>query len=301
MMKIDLLNAMRLLFLIAAAFSILILGDTGAGAASNRGASVKGAEDGWSLVWADDFRKDGAPDPANWNYENGFVRNDEAQWYQPENARCKRGKLIIEARREQKPNPNYVPGSTDWRTSRQTAEYTSASVTTRGKHSWLYGRFEMRARIDTRPGLWPAFWTLGTEGPWPSNGEIDILEYYRGTLLANVAWGSGQPGRGNWHTVKRPLSEFGDPSWSRKIHVWRMDWTEDSIKLYVDDYLMNTTLLKDTVNDDRAHVNPFTRPQYIILNLAVGGRSGGDPSKTKFPARYEIDYVRVYQKMVSAS
>jgi len=75
-----------------------------------------------------------------------------------------------------------------------------------------------------------------------------------------------------------------------------MDWTPESIRLHVDNTLMNTTLLKDTVNGDPAHVNPFQHPQYLILNLAIGGQNGGDPSKTKFPARYEVDYVRGYQK-----
>src|ERR1051325_8652973 len=143
---------------------------------------------GWRLVWADEFDKDGRPDPRNWGYESGFVRNRELQWYQPDNARCERGLLVIEGRRERKANPNFRPGSTDWMTERAYAEYTSTSLLTRGRREWLYGRFEMRARIDTRQGLWPAFWTLGVEGEWPKGVEIDIMEYYGGTLLANVAW-----------------------------------------------------------------------------------------------------------------
>ncbi|HET6387414.1 MAG TPA: glycoside hydrolase family 16 protein [Armatimonadota bacterium] len=282
---------------VAASAAVLVMVMVVRAQAPPPSADSSSADDaGWKLVWSDEFRKNGAPDPANWGYENGFVRNNEAQWYQPENARCRGGKLIIEAKRERKPNPDYKAGSTDWRTSREAAEYTSASLTTRGKHSWIYGRFEMRAKIDTRPGLWPAFWTVGTEGQWPRGGEIDIMEYYRNMLLANVAWGTDKQWVGKWHTVKRPLAEFNDPNWSKKFHVWRMDWTPESIELYVDGYLMNRTLLKDTVNGDSAHLNPFQHPQYIILNLAVGGNSGGDPSKTKFPSRYVIDYVRVYQK-----
>lgn len=83
---------------------------------------------------------------------------------------------MIEARRETKPNPTFEPGSTDRRRGRENIEYTSASLTTRGMHIWRHGRFEMRARLDTRSGMWPAFWTLGTSGGWPSNGEIDIME-----------------------------------------------------------------------------------------------------------------------------
>ncbi len=250
----------------------------------------------WKLVWSDEFNADGPPDPAKWGYETGFVRNHEAQWYQPQNARCEGGLLIIEARRERRPNPNFRPDSQDWRTSREAAEYTSASLTTRGKAAWTYGRFEMRARIDTRAGLWPAFWTVGAQGRWPHGGEIDIMEFYRGDLLANVAWGNDKPWTACWHTEKRPLSFFGDPDWSKKFHVWRMDWTAESIKLYVDDLLLNTTLLRDTVNRDAEHVNPFHGPQFIILNLAIGGDSGGDPSGTEFPARFEVDYIRVYQQ-----
>ena len=137
--------------------------------------------DGYRLVWHDEFNKDGPLNPADWGSEQGFVRNEELQWYQPENVVCKDGFLVIEARKESKPNPRYVaPGTSSgggraWQ-NRPTIEVTSASITTRGKHSWLYGRFEIRAKIDTRSGSWPAFWTLGTQGRWPASGEIDIME-----------------------------------------------------------------------------------------------------------------------------
>src|SRR5205823_11971284 len=84
--------------------------------------------------------------------------NEELQWYRPENARVEHGQLIIEARRERLPNPAFDSTINDWRARRPYAAYTSASLTTRGLASWQYGRFEMRARIDVRPGLWPAFW-----------------------------------------------------------------------------------------------------------------------------------------------
>ena len=164
---------------------------------------------GWKLVWSDEFNTPGQPDPAKWGYEKGFVRNREAQWYQPENARCDNGLLIIEARREKLPNPIYRAGSSDWKTSREFIEYTSASLMTKGLHQWQYGRFEMRGRIDTRPGMWPAFWTLGVSGEWPSNGEIDIMEYYDDTLLFNVAWAGipTPPDRSTtWNTKRIPLA-----------------------------------------------------------------------------------------------
>ena len=245
------------------------------------------------MVWSDEFNEDGAPAGANWTYERGFVRNQEAQWYQPENARVSGGLLVVEARRERVPNPNYQAGSTDWRRGRQFAAYTSASLITRGLHAWQYARFEMRAPIDTRDGLWPAFWTLGTSGSWPRNGEVDIMEYYRGMLLANVAWGSADSGRATWDTTRTPVTSLGD-GWTNQFHVWRMDWDERSIRLSVDDRVLNETDVATTVNPDGT--NPLRQPHYIIVNLAIGGTSGGDPSATTFPARLEVDYVRVYQR-----
>ena len=246
---------------------------------------------GYALIWSDEFATDGAPDPANWTYERGFARNQELQWYQPDNARIVGGQLVIEARRERLPNPGYQAGAADWKRNREVAEYTSTSLITRGLHSWQYGRFEMRARIDTRAGLWPAFWTLGTSGAWPRNGEVDIMEYYNRVLLANVAWGG--EGRAAWDASRTPLTWFGD-GWSSQFHVWRMDWDADNIRLFVDDRLLNETDLSKTTNPDGT--NPLRQPHYMIVNLAVGGTSGGDPAATEFPARLEVDYIRVYQR-----
>jgi len=251
---------------------------------------------GYTLVWHDEFNQPGPPDPKNWTFENGFVRNEELQWYQPQNAWCENGHLIVEARREQIPNPKYNAASADWKLNRATAAYSSASLNTRGLHTWQYGRFEMRAKIDTDSGMWPAFWTLGVAGGWPAGGEVDIMEFYKGTLLANVAWGSPRPGNAVWNSSKKPLAEFPDPQWADKFHVWRMDWEENSIKLYVDGQLLNEQDLEKAYNEDAAHQNPFRQAHYLLVNLAIGGQQGGDPSATKFPARYEIDYVRVYQK-----
>ncbi len=261
--------------------------------AGTRGAEG-GAPAGYRMVWHDEFDAAGRPDAAGWTYETGFVRNEELQLYRPENAVVKDGMLVIEARREKVANPGYRPDGRGWRQQRPFADYTSASVTTKGLHSWLYGRFEMRARIDTRAGLWPAFWTLGASGRWPAGGEIDIMEYYRGMLLANAAW-LGADGRPEWDDTRKPITDFG-PEWSSKFHIWRMDWDDKSIRLYVDGRLLNDVDVTKTINQDVAHDNPFHHPQYIIINLAVGGGSGGDPSGTEFPARYEIDWVRVYQK-----
>ena len=235
----------------------------------------------WRLVWSDEFNKDGQPDPRNWTNESGFVRNKELQWYQAENAWCERGLLVIEARREKKENPGFHSLSRDWRSEREYAEYTSASLRTKGLHNWQFGRFEMRARIDSRSGLWPAFWTMGIKGEWPHCGEIDIMEFYRGILLANVAWGSQRRWVPHWDSVRLPIARL-DSDWPDEFHVWRMDWDRESIKLHLDERLLNATHLNETVNEDWQAKNPFHQPHFVLLNLAVGGTNGGDPRSTGF-------------------
>ena len=246
----------------------------------------------WKLVWADEFDRNGRPDPDKWTYETGFVRNQELQWYKPANAWVENGLLTIEGRRERVRNPDFEAGSGNWKRNREFAEYTSSSLTTKEIRSWCYGRFEMRGRIDTRAGPWPAFWNLGAEGRWPHNGEIDIMEYYRGVLLSNLIWAG--PQRPASITRKKPIASFDDPGWSNKFHVWRMDWDENRILITVDGLTLNDSDLNQTANPDGK--NPYRHAHQIILNLAIGGTAGGDPSQTKFPARFEADYVRVFQK-----
>lgn len=252
-------------------------------------------KEGYQLVWADEFNRDGQPDSTHWRYEAGFVRNEELQWYQRENASIKNGQLIIEGRKEQKANPDYTPGHKNWRKNRPTINYTSSCLLTAGKQAWLYGRFEMRGRIDVRNGIWPAWWTLGVEKPWPGNGEIDIMEYYRGRLLANIAC-LGQNRRPEWYSKTFSVDSLGGTAWASQFHVWRMDWTADAIALYVDDILLNKVTLDVLANKDGSGFNPFKQPHYMLLNLAIGGQNGGDPANTSFPALFEVDYVRVYQK-----
>ena len=258
-------------------------------------AVTEAANENWKLVWADEFNINGAPDPANWNYEHGFARNNEAQWYQPENAFCTNGLLVIEARRETKSNPHYVAGSTDWRKERKTIEYTSASLTTRHLREFKYGKFELRARIDTRSGSWPAFWTLGAERGhtrWPACGEVDIMEFYTGTVLANFGYQSDHQIK--WLAAKKPLAEFNDPAWTEKFHTWTMLWDEQKMDLLLDGQLMNHLDLATADNADSG--NPFHRSVYLLLNQAIGGDSGGDPAPTTFPVKFEVDWVRVYQR-----
>lgn len=251
--------------------------------------------DHYTLIWADEFNQKGRPDTSNWNYEKGFVRNEELQWYQPENANCEKGLLVIEAKKEARPNPNYTPESKDWRKKRSTIDYTSSCLITRNKHQWLYGRFVLRARIDISAGMWPAWWTLGVSKPWPGNGEIDIMEYYRGKLLANIAC-LGSDRKAYWFSNTFKTDSLGGKKWADQFHIWRMDWTEEFIALYCDDQLLNKVNLDELVNKDGSGFNPFKQPHYMLLNFALGGMNGGDPSSTTFPRRFEVDYVRVYQK-----
>jgi beta-glucanase (GH16 family) len=250
-------------------------------------------KNGYKLIWSAEFNKDGRPDTTVWGFEHGFVRNREDQWYQQENAYCRDGLLIIEAKKVHLPNPWYEAHSKDWRKARKWISYTSASLNTSGRRSWMYGRFVMRAKIDTAAGLWPAFWTLGVKGKWPSNGETDIMEYYDHHLLANVARSAGKPFLAKWFSVSKPMTVF-NADWGDRFHVWTMDWDSSGIRLYVDGRLMNRVSSDSLVNPDGTR--PFSQPHYILLNLAIGGERGGDPESTSFPRKFEIDYVRVYKK-----
>lgn len=258
----------------------------------------------WRLVWSDEFTAAGRPDPATWNFEHGFVRNHEAQWYQEQNAWQEDGLLIIEARREHNlPNPTYREGSPQWGRQRPTIDYTSACLTTQGKRTFRYGRLEVSARIPTAGGSWPAIWTLGSGMPWPSCGEVDVMEYYRiggvPHILANAAWGCDEPHRAVWNSRRVPFAHFTgrDPQWAQRFHLWRMDWDERFIRIYLDDELINTIELSQTVNGAIGrHANPFQEPHYILLNLALGGDNGGTIDDDALPMRYEIDYVRIYEQ-----
>jgi beta-glucanase (GH16 family) len=235
------------------------------------------------LVWQDEFDQcpSGRPDPANWNYEHGMVRNNEAQWYQPDNALCVNGSLVITAERV---TPSAAKGN---------AKYTSSSLITAGLHEFQYGRFEMRAKIDIRLGSWPAFWTIGNDTSkigWPKCGEIDIMEFYRGKVLANIMYAKTN-GAQQWSSKTKPVAQ----QWAEDFHVWAMDWTDKEVTLSLDDVVMNSVKVSDAPAQGK-YPNPFKQPLYIIINQALGGTNGGDPSKTNFPLKYEIDYIRVYDK-----
>lgn len=237
----------------------------------------------WKLVWEDNFDADGLPDSKIWNYEEGYIRNSEAQYYTKgrlENARVENGSLIIEARKD------------NWNDK----EITSASVNTYGKKSMLYGKVEVRAKLPTGKGTWPAIWMLGNsiqEGSsWPACGEIDIMEnvgYAPDVIHANIhtkAYNhSIGTGKGNKITIEKPYEDF---------HVYTVEWFESEMRFFVDDTLYFTYKKEGTGND----VWPFDKPHYLIINLAIGGGWGGSQgiADDLLPQKYYIDYVKVYKQ-----
>lgn len=252
------------------------------------------------LVWQEEFDVPGAPNPASWTFEEGFVRNREMQWYQPQNAMVRNGALVIEGRRESRPNPLYnAEAKGDWRAERKTIDYTSACL--HSTRSWLYGRIQVRARLQAEEGLWPAIWFLGTnrsrEG-WPNCGEVDLLEYYQESILANFCWAASNPSTlhtAQWNTQKTPIAKFiaKSPTWRTDWHIWEMVWTPERIDLCIDGETINSLRLDDVTTPDGS--NPFRKPMFLLLNLAMGS-TGGSLEKTRLPGHFEVDWVRVWQR-----
>ena len=249
----------------------------------------------WTLIWSDEFDSGSTPEypnPANWSYEEGYKRNQEWQYYTNalQNAYCQDGLLHIEA--HQHPAGTYPTGSY----TGQDGSISSASLKSVNKVEYQYGWLEMRARIDTRWGSWPAFWTLGTNGGWPDGGECDIMEYYRGMLKFNVAWWkTGDPTwTPRWDSATVYVSSLAS-GWADGFHKWAMEWTPDYVNLYLDGVLYNTwDSSQDDNGDGDTSTEGFQQPHYILLNQAIGGTAGGDASGLTYPTHYEIDYVRWY-------
>ena len=257
----------------------------------------------YDLVWADEFNGTGAFDSTKWISEVGFKRNHEAQYYHPDNSVQSGGNLVMTAKRETNfVNPEYDPSQTDWRKKRATADWTSGSLMTKGKIDFLYGRFEIRAKVTNLEGTWPAIWTVGSSDDcsWPANGEIDIMENYTGGILGNFAVAKSGLYRANWDAIKIPVSDLG-ANWEDEYHIWTLDWHEDRMAIYVDDFFVNdidlnsSSSFNSNLSESCPGMNPFRTPQFLWLNLAIGGVSGGDPSGLGNTTEYLVDYVRAYQ------
>lgn len=237
---------------------------------------------GYKLVFQDEFDYKGLPLEKNWTYEEGYKRNNEKQYYAQarlENSRVNEGKLTIEARQDGYRNH----------------EVTSASITTQNKFEFAYGYVEVRAKYPTGKGTWPAIWMLGAniqKVGWPLCGEIDLLE--------NVGF-DPEKVHFNVHTKAYHHSigtnkgtSIDVPKGYEGFHTYGMHWTKDKLVWYFDgkqvfEYKKESTDLEKW---------PFDDPQYLILNLAIGGSWGGmqgiDPKI--YPSQFQVDYVRVYQQ-----
>jgi beta-glucanase (GH16 family) len=238
----------------------------------------------YKLVWSDEF--DGSEvDLDHWSYETGASGwgNNELQNYTAgENAEVSDGKLIITAR---KIDDLKKPGS-----------YTSTRLKSAGKEEFTYGRMEIRAKLPSGTGIWPATWMLGSSFSsvgWPACGEIDIMEYvgYQPNTIhstVHTSSGSGNTGDGNSKTLETCEEEF---------HVYGLLWTEEKLVFYTDSP-DNVTHVYNPVNKTEENW-PFDQVQYFILNVAVGGNWGGAQGidNSIFPQSMEIDYVRVYQEV----
>lgn len=259
----------------------------------------------WQMVWNDEFDKPGEPDPAKWGYEEGFVRNREDQYYtknRRENARVENGHLIIEARKETYKNPRFTTKEDpSWQKNREKAEYTSACVNTLNLAAWKYGKVEIKAKLPMGQGAWPAFWMMGSDIQkigWPKCGEIDIMEHVsssKGTVYGTSHWPKKNGGRSDkkgFDIKNRRLDDW---------HTYGIEWDEKKITYFFDGQpygTFETGAADGTVEkgqgDDK---NPFRKPFYLLINLAVGGEWGGPPDGKDYPQQLIVDYVRIYQKI----
>jgi beta-glucanase (GH16 family) len=233
-------------------------------------------------MWADEFDYTGLPDKAKWGYDigGGGWGNNELEYYtdREENASVANGLLTITAKKETYQNRNY----------------TSARLVSKGKGDFLYGRFEVKARLPKGKGTWPAIWMLPTDwayGGWPKSGEIDIMEhvgYDPDVVHISVHTEAYNHTIGTQKTATKKVEKAME-----EFHLYRVDWTPYAIRGYIDDKLLFTF-----VNEKKGSAEwPFDKRFHFLLNVAVGGNWGGAQGMddSVFPAKMEIDYVRVYK------
>ncbi len=233
----------------------------------------------YQLFWQDEFNTDGAPDDTKWVYNLGAGGwgNHELQNYtsKAENIVVEDGALKITA-------------------INNGGSYTSARITTQGKFDQAYGRFEARIKLPWGPGIWPAFWMLGSDietVPWPQCGEIDIMEY-RGQQ-PNLIHGSVHgPGYSGGSAITKSFGYKND-RFDVEYHVFAVEWGPDFIQYYVDDTLYQQIRPGD-VPGEWVYDHPF----FLILNVAVGGDYVGFPTQdTPFPQTMYVDWVRAYKEV----
>lgn len=240
----------------------------------------------WSFettaFWSDEFDYTGLPDSTKWGYDIGGSGwgNHELQYYtnRIENASVAHGVLNITAQKE-----NFGD-----------KEYTSARLVTKNKGDILYGRIEVKAKVPAGVGTWPAIWMLPTDweyGGWPESGEIDIMEhvgYDPNNIHISTHCKAYYWRRNNHKTATKII-----PTAMTDFHVYRIDWTPNSIRGFIDDQLIFTNVNEKTGFE----AWPFDKRFHLILNLAVGGDWGGKQGidEQAFPASMQVDYVRFYK------
>jgi beta-glucanase (GH16 family) len=241
---------------------------------------------GWSFetkaAWQDEFDYTGKPDGTKWDYDLGGSGwgNNELQYYTDNatNASVANGKLTITLRKENKDGRSY----------------TSARLVTRKKFDFLYGRIEIKAKLPSGKGTWPALWTLPTDydyGSWPASGEFDIMEHVG--YDPNVVHISAHTSKYNFKLKNGKTGTRTVDSAVTEYHVYRMDWTPYSIKGYIDG-----ALILEYVNDGSGSaVWPFDKRFHLLFNIAYGGDWGGSQGLDTniFPASMDVDYVRYYK------
>lgn len=247
--------------------------------------AVLPAADQPAPTWADEFNTDGAPDAARWDYEVGFIRNKEAQYYtkaRRENAWIEGGNLVISALKE------------DFEGKGKQAKYTAASLITKGKYDFHYGRIEVRAKIPEGRGIWPAIWFLGTDQSkgWPKCGEIDLMEYVGfdpNTLHFNIH-------TGKYNHVKKTNKgkAVKVPDAAKEWHVYALEWYKDRLEFFLD----GKQVFSFADEGSGSEAWPYDRPHYLILNVAIGGAWGGMKGidDAIFPQRMLVDYVRYWKR-----
>ena len=239
-----------------------------------------GADSGANLIWSDEFNYTGSPESSKWNYDigrgdNGWG-NNEAQYYtkRSENVKVENGYLTITAKKE-----NY-----------EGAEYTSTRMLTQGKFDFTYGKVEVRAKLPSGGGTWPAIWMLGSSissAGWPACGEVDIMEHV-GNNQGNIQSAMHTPS--SYGGTVNHGSQFLDDV-SSEFHVYAVEWTSEKMIFSVDDVVHYT--YNPATKDSSTW--PYDADQFIILNIAMGGGFGGAIDSNFVSSTMQIDYVRVYQ------
>jgi beta-glucanase (GH16 family) len=247
---------------------------------------VKSSPSDWQLIWQDEFNGNEV-DPAKWEFEVNAQGggNNELQYYVTNNARVQDGLLFIEARKGSYTGPE------------GTRAFTSSRLRTKGHGDWKYGRFEIRAKLPTGQGYWPAIWMLPTDnvyGGWPHSGEIDIMELvgHKPNVIHGTLHYADQDRNHAYHGTNTTLAVG---TFANAFHVFSLDWEPGAMHWYVDNQLYQTQT--NWTSGTNSFPAPFDQRFHLILNLAVGGNWPGNPDEeTVFPQAMIVDYVRVYEK-----